>query len=196
MGHEIRYATYPENVDKKKVQAEWDAEVQRICHQEGASGLGSPIRWLDKVCNSYDDAEEYIESKDNGQYDQLAIKYLEWQDMEIPSSKKILELRKRTHTLHTCYINKANKFHFANSQAVYVTCKGCGSKISRTHLKGNQCPVCKSDMRPDNVLKSIESAKASLEKARKALKAEEEKQYEKCRKRAKVRWLVKIEYHI
>lgn len=194
MGHEIRHETYPENVDKKKVQAEWDAAVRRICYQEGASGLGSPIRWLDKVCGSYEEAEEYIRSKDSGWYDQLAVRYLDFHG--IKPSRKMVELQERVEMLEASYTVKANTFHFANIQAAYVTCKGCGSKISRTHLKRNQCPVCGADMRPDSTLKSIASAKASWEKALAALKVEEKKHQEKCKKQAKVRWLVKVEYHV
>lgn len=194
MGHEIVHETYPENVNKQKVQAEWDAAVRRICYQEGASGLGSPIRWLDKVCESYDDAMEYIRQKDKGWYDQLAVKYLDYGGIQ--PNKKMMELQERVKTLYAAYIGKSGRFHFADAQAAYITCKGCGSKISRTHLKGNQCPVCRADMRPDSTLKSIQSAKASYEKAQAALKVEEKKHQEKCKKQAKVRWLVKVEYHV
>lgn len=194
MGHEIRHETYPENVDKKKVQAEWDDTVRHICWQEGASGLGRPIRWLDKVCGSYEEAEEYIQKQDKGWYDQLAVKYLDYRDVQ--PSKKMAELQERVKTLYATYREKANKFHFADAQAAFITCKSCGSKISRKHLGGNQCPVCRADMRPDSVLKSIASAKASHEKALASLKTEEKKHQEKCKKQAKVRWLVKVEYHV
>ena len=194
MGHEIRHETYPENVNKQKVQNEWDAAVRRICYQEGASGLASPIRWLDMVCDSYEEAEEYIRSKDKGWYDQLAVRYLDYGNIQ--PSKKLIDLRERVGQLYTAYRQKAERFHFADIQAAFVTCKGCGSKISRKHLQGNRCPVCKEDMRPDSTLKSIESAKASYTKAQAALAEEEKKWQEKQKKQAKVRWLVKIEYHV
>ena len=56
--------------------------------------------------------------------------------------------------------------------------------------------MCRTDMRPDSTLKSIQSAKASYLKAKAALEAEEKKHQEKCKKQAKVRWLVKVEYHV
>lgn len=194
MGHEIRHETYPENVDKKKVQAEWDDTVRHICWQEGASGLGRPIRWLDKVCGSYEEAEEYIQKQDKGWYDQLAVKYLDYGDVQ--PSKKVVELREKVGKLGCVFHKKDTEPHFANAQAAFITCKGCGSKISRIYLRGNQCPVCRTDMRPDSTLKSIQSAKASYLKAKAALEAEEKKHQEKCKKQAKVRWLVKVEYHV
>lgn len=194
MGHEIRHESYPEDVNKQKVQAEWDATVRRICYQEGASGLCKDIRWIDKTCESYEDALSYIKKNDNGWYDQLAVKYIDTRSIQ--PSKKIVELQERVNTLYAAYIYKDHKFHFADAQAAYITCKGCGSKLARIHLKNNRCPMCKADMRPDSTLKSIQSAKASYEKALAALKEEEKKHHVKCKKQANVRWLVKVEYHV
>ena len=104
MGHEIRHETYPENVDKKKVQAEWDDTVRHICWQEGASGLGRPIRWLDKVCGSYEEAEEYIQKQDKGWYDQLAVKYLDYGDVQ--PSKKVVELREKSESSAASFTKK------------------------------------------------------------------------------------------
>lgn len=194
MGHEKQYVTYPESVNKKSVQSEWDAIVRQICWQEGASGLCSSIRWIDKICASYEEAEEYIKRHDNGWYDQLAVKYLDYSGVQ--PDKKLLELQKRVNILYEVYLQKANNIHYAGAKAKYITCKCCGSSISREHLRGNHCPVCKADMRPDSTQQRIVSAKASYENALCTLKAEQKKYQEKCKKQAKVRWLVKIEYHV
>ena len=60
MGHNIHFAEYSENVNKKQVQAEWDDYAAKEDWQEGCSGLGSDIRWIDHVCESREKAEEYI----------------------------------------------------------------------------------------------------------------------------------------
>ena len=89
MSHNVRYRDYPENVNKRKVQTDWDTFVAHEDWQEGASGLPSGIRWIDSViCNSYDAAQKYIESIDSGWYDQLAVRY-----HVTPKSKKLDELR-------------------------------------------------------------------------------------------------------
>ena len=68
MGHNIHYATYPENVNKKIVQNEWDEYAAHEDWQEGCSGLPGKIRWLDHVCDTPEEAEEYISSHDKGNY--------------------------------------------------------------------------------------------------------------------------------
>ena len=75
MGHNIHFAEYSENVNKKQVQAEWDDYAAKEDWQEGSSGLGSDIRWIDHICESREEAEEYIRSHDKGWYDQLAVKF-------------------------------------------------------------------------------------------------------------------------
>ena len=47
MSHNIRYAEYPENVNRKKVQANWDNHVRHEDWQEGANGLPGQIRWIE-----------------------------------------------------------------------------------------------------------------------------------------------------
>ena len=65
MGHNIHHAEYAENVNKSKVQAEWDQRVRNICCKEGSGGLAQPIRWLDHICKDREEAEQYIETQDS-----------------------------------------------------------------------------------------------------------------------------------
>ena len=61
MSHNIRYYTYGEKVDKKKVESDLSAFVAAEDWQEGCCGLPQPIRWLNVICNSQEEAEKYIE---------------------------------------------------------------------------------------------------------------------------------------
>lgn len=75
MSHNIMYDTYPENVDKGRVQKSWDNYVAIADRGEGASGLPGQIRWLSTVCDSEDEAHDYIRSVDSGNYDQIAVRF-------------------------------------------------------------------------------------------------------------------------
>ena len=64
MGHNIMHEVYPENVDRNKVQRDWDNYVAHADRGEGCGGLSKKIRWLEgHVCDSYEDAENYIRQK-------------------------------------------------------------------------------------------------------------------------------------
>ena len=52
MGHNIHYATYPENINKQVVQYEWDEYAAHEDWQEGCSGLPGKIRWIDHICDT------------------------------------------------------------------------------------------------------------------------------------------------
>ena len=73
--HNIRYFDYHCSHSKKQIEKHLNHFVAMEDWQEGASGLPSPIRWIDRVCKNYEEAEEYIKSHDRGWYDCLAIKY-------------------------------------------------------------------------------------------------------------------------
>lgn len=193
MSHEIRYGTYPLNCNKAGVQADWDEVVGHEDYQEGASGLPSGIRWLDVTLPSYEEAKEYIEKHDRNWYDCLAVKYLDFS--KVPPNKKVEELAAKVLTLTNRYREKMNEFHFANVKSEFIGCKTCGSKIARKHLRGNRCPVCSADMRPESTLNSIAAAKAAVEKAEANLAEEKRKYQKKCEDKAEVKWLVKVEFH-
>lgn len=192
MGHNIRYADYAENVNKKKVQDDWNNYVAHEDWQEGASGA-SPIRWINQTCDSYEAAENFIKSHDNGWYDCLAVKYRSFS--KVKPSAKFLELEERVAKCRAALNEKTSKFHFADVKSEFIGCKNCGSKIAKAFLKRNYCPVCNADMRPASTLSSIEAAQTALKKAEATLKAEREKFNQKCKEKAEIRWLVKIEYH-
>ena len=84
MGHNIMYSTYPENVNRKSVQAEWDDYVAHEDWQEGASGLVNPIEWHNITFNNEEDAREWIDNHDKGWYRQIAVKYKQYKNSNCP----------------------------------------------------------------------------------------------------------------
>lgn len=193
MSHNIKYATYPGNCNKAKVQKEWDNYVAREDWQEGASGLGSPIHWIDHVCVNLEEAKEYIKKRDNGWYDQLAVKFLDYP--ELIKTQKLLNLEHRADTLSKKLFAEERKVRAKELKSAYVSCKGCGSRLSTKHIVSNFCPLCRTDLRSPTVLNSIEKLREQTDTAQKAAKAEYRHCCEKQKKNAKVCWLVKIEYH-
>ncbi len=191
MSHIIDFKSYPENCNKKKVQRDWDIVVQHEDYQEGASGLPSNIRWLENfVADNKDEAEAYIKDHDKGWYDCLAVRYRDCTDIQ--PTKRLQELEKRVADLQNKYRELNENIHYKNVKSEFVGCRHCGSKISRQYIKTNRCPVCYHDMRPDTVLNRLKSLQQSIKSAESQLTEEQKK----LKNKAKIKWLVKVEYHV
>ena len=190
MSHNIKHFIYKEDVDRKKVQDNLDKYVAQEDWQEGCSGLASPIRWMENcgVFNNYDEALAYIKIHDKGWYDSLAVRFKDSVQKETSTLKSAREKV-------TAALRKKNELeykpHFENLTAAFIGCRKCGSKISREHLKGNRCPVCGYDMRPQYVLDTLAKYQRNVEKAEAVL----EKEKKKALFSGETKWLVKIEYH-
>ena len=185
MSHNVKFGTYPENVDKKKVEKEWDIYVQKADYQEGASGLPSRIRWINQVLESEEEAYDYIADHDGGWYDCLAVKYKE---KKFSPTKAYLELKQR-HEEAFFKWNSA-KSELRTVKAEFTGCRNCGSKLATKFLKSNKCPVCGTDMRSKTTLDRIARLKSNMDDLKKRMEAEKEKAT-----KVNIRWLLKIEYH-
>ena len=163
--HNIEHFTYPEKVNKAKVQKDLDHYAAMEDWQEGCSGLYHDIRWLDgRVYGSYEEAEDAIEELDRGNYDQLAVKYAEYYE---PKDDKSIELAKKLLAAGDEYRKRDFAVYPQSVTSNCISCKKCGSKLAREYLRTNFCPVCKADMRPEYILKSIQAAKNKMERAEK-----------------------------
>ena len=189
MGHNIRYEDYKLDVDKKKVQASWDEYVQHEDWQEGASGLPMPIRWVDSIFESYDDARKYIEREDERTwYNCMAVKYKEYK--RNPNSKAILDLDKRIKDQYDNIEKIKKEASIKNRTSKYIGCPACGSSLSSEHLHGEKCPLCGNDLRSPTNLNRIANANRKYND----LLTKRAEQIKKDNK-PEIRWLVKIEYH-
>lgn len=202
MGHNIHHATYPENINKKPVQAEWDEYAAREDWQEGCSGLPSNIRWINHVCNSMEDAEKYIRDHDTGWYDQFAVKFKDTDSITTTSSKKETLLKQIA-----SYKDKKKVFDMehslANLKSEYISCPKCRSKLARQYIgRSNSrfhnegCPVCgETDIRAPYIHDQLKSFQDKIDKWQQQLKEEELYLAKKVSSKVKIKWLVKIEYH-
>ena len=188
MSHNIEHFTYPEKVDKNKVQKELDHYAAMEDWQEGCTGLYRKIRWIDgRVYGSYEEAEEVIKKLDRGDYDQLAVKYDEYHK---PKDDKSTELANKLLAAGDEYRKRDFAVYPRSVTSAFIGCKKCGSKLAREYLRTNSCPVCRTDMRPEYILKSIQAAKNKMERVQK-----EVSDYAKRKGTKEIMWLVKIEYH-
>lgn len=193
MGHEVKYLTYEENVNKKQVQAYWDSYVAKECWQEGASGLNGSIRWIDHICANCEEAEQYIQEKDKGWYDQLAVKFRVYEKIE--PTKALLTLKERLEKERTKKAEYAQAHSISSFKADYIGCPECGSKLRKTLVKGENCPLCRAELRGKTTIDTLARYEANIRDLLKQIKEEERKLEEKNLKKSKIMWLVKIEYH-
>lgn len=193
MGHNIQYVEYPENVNKSKVQEEWDERVRHICWEEGGHGLDHPIRWLDRICKDREEAEAYIKSHDSGWYDQLAVKFRVYPNVE--PSKALVALERRRAAEAEKYSAYAKAHSVSAFKAEFVGCPGCGSKLKRTLLRGESCPLCRAELRSKTTVDTLNRYSKNICELDKQINTEKKKLQEKAIKESEVKWLVKIEYH-
>lgn len=192
MGHEIRHLVYDETTNKRFIEN----EANNIAVEDGDyhSGLNAPIRWLDAICEDADRAREYIESHDKGWYDQLAVRYREYPKCE--PSKALLSLQNRRKAETQKYTDYAKAHSVSTFKAEYIGCPKCGSKLKRTLLKSESCPLCREELRSKTTIETLERYSKNICELDKQIKAEERKLQEKNIKKSKIKWLVKIEYHV
>ena len=184
--HNIEHHDYKENVNKNEVWAELNDYVEHCTWEEGGNGI-ERIRWNEHICNSYEEAQEWIKQHDRGWYDQLAVKYY---SPVAQKSAKIDELNNKIKETYDIYSKRNNACYPKTRTSEFIGCGKCKSRLASQYLQGNFCPVCRADLRPDTTLKSIASAKAKWENAQKA-----KKDYVDKHSKKEIRWLVKIEYH-
>lgn len=192
--HNIEKFTYPENVDKRKVEAELNDYVAHEDWQEGASGLPNPIRWVQTpVFDSYEEAERYIEQADKGRwYNCMAVRYKE--PMMIRKlSRKEMELQQKIKEQAERLQKAISEGDPRKRKSEYIGCQKCGSSLKRELLKQHFCPLCGENLRSDTAQKRILNADKRLRELQNALKSEAKAQDQKLK--PSVMWLVKIEYH-
>lgn len=193
MGHELKYSSYPENVNKKSVQDHWDNYARHEGWQAGCSGLEGPIRWIDHICANKEEAEQYIEDHDDGWYSQLAVKYREYPRVE--PTKTLLNLEERLKAERNKLQTYSDAHAVSTFKAEFVGCPECGSKLKRELLKGNSCPLCNAELRGKTTIDTIERYKTNIRELRKEIKEENRKLEEKMVKKSVIKWFVKIEIH-
>lgn len=183
--HNICYREFDEKVAEKRIQD----EVLRIISRSG-DGYGT-----DRIAFSHREpfanheaAQNWIREND-GWYKGIAVRYYDYSKCKATKKVEALEQKIAENK------NKANEYAKAHSvksfKAAYIGCPKCGSKLNRSFLYGEKCPLCFEDLRAKSTLERIEGFK----KKDKDLRAQIDAEKQKDKKNASVKWLVKYEYH-
>ena len=182
--HNIFYVKQPRNLTKSDM-----IRVAVNYSREGDGYCSNLTLHENKIYDSRDQAQEAINGFDNGWYDDHAVLF---RDLDsVKESREIINIKerlKKTQVAKTEYI-RANPV--TNRSSEFIGCKNCGSKLSRTHLRANNCPLCGNDLRSPTVLSRIKAYDAKIDKLQSELTAAKLRQKDN----ADVCWLQKIEYH-
>lgn len=183
MMHNIQYWSYEEECDRGMVMA----EVEGYAEREG-DGYSGPIKWHDEVqpLKNRDEAEKWIQEHDRGWYDDHAVRYF---DNSQVVTKKIEDLQKQFSET-VLKISKYEREHsIKNLKAEYIGCQKCGSRLKRSLIVGECCPLCRIDLRSETTKKALEGYHNKQMKIIEKIKEEQEKHS------GTVKWLVKFEFH-
>lgn len=186
MGHCVKHSTYSATWTLERIAQD---VIDYVNHSGDCYGTDCVKMPTNKVFDTYEEAEAYIRKIDSGDYDGIAVKYLDFSGAE--DSNKTKELRAKiadTVQKQKDYISA----HSVKSQkAAYIGCRSCGSKLNKERLRGEHCPLCGTDLRAVSTLERINSFKMRIDEYDKKITQEKLKQ----KKKAKIQWLVKFEYH-
>lgn len=194
MGHEVQFLKFDKDTTRNEIDAR--ANGLSIRYSDNRGELANLIRFFDhKIYKDLDEAHDAISEKDNGWYDQLAVKYYSYE--KVNETKTITNLKNRINQKEKELCEYKDKNSVTNRKSTYIGCPNCGSKLKREHMdkfRYNTCPLCGSDLSSNTVKKSIINKKENISKMRKKLAKDIKANNQKGKKT--VKWLVKIEYHI
>jgi hypothetical protein len=130
-------------------------------HRDGYSGDFQTVHKvdyrLDQVFTSYNEAHEYC-LKHASKWDTVVAVY--YCDGQVKSkaldrlNTQLTALRTKLQDLQAVPLSRAKNFQ---------TCECCKSKVSLKHFQGSSCPVCRTDLRPDRLLRSIATLKGKID---------------------------------
>lgn len=186
MGHQIHYMTCEENVNRTKVLN----DIQDRARRDG-DGYSSYVRWHDNVspCDSYEDAKKFIDDRDRGDYDDHAVRYYDYS--QLPETAKEKKFKDQIQELRIAKAEWIRSHSVKTQKAQYIGCPTCGSKLNKDRLRGESCPLCNTDLRSRYILEKIEWYDHKINLCYDAIAEERKKQ----KKKARVMWLVKYEFH-
>lgn len=189
MGHAISYL----KVDKKKdiMRAAKEFAFYNTDRGENPSGhYHGNLRVMESVvCDSYDEAVEYINSKITRSYQDMAVQFYDTDSLK--DTAQITRLRERIVKNNTAREEYIKNNNVTKQKASFITCSNCKSKINKEYIRTNSCPVCRTSMLSATVQNRIQkfyNDSKELQKQITELQA-------KNKLKAPIKWCVKVEVH-
>lgn len=189
MGHAINYFTVDDKSGIMRVAENYARHNTDMEENPSGSYHGNMTIHKNIICESYEDAEEFIERHDTGFYSDHAVQFKDksglkpTKQMESISARidKMIKERREYYETHATKTRKSE----------FVGCKECGSKLSVKHLRGDRCPVCGKDLRAEYILERIKKYDKDINALEDQYVELHKKQQGKC----PIKWLVKVEVH-
>lgn len=196
MGHSIQHYVFDVNEDKGRIFA--IANDDALEYGDYNSGLNSNIRFIEnKIYSDREEAEKAIERLDRGWYDQLAVKFYNYEPVK--DTKQIENLESRVEKERQSLADYKEKNAIKNRKTNFVGCSGCGSRINKKYIPDayhlwNRCPLCRHDLSSETMKKTIENKVNKIKSLDNELKQKRRENNKKGKK--SVSWLVKTEFHV
>ena len=186
MGHIINYMTCEENESRAIVIDDIREEAARR-----GDGYHSDVRWHDEVkpLESYEEAKNFIENRDKGWYDDHAVRYKDYSNAV--KTKKMAEYEQKKMQLVKDKQAYAKEHSVKNFKAKLVGCPKCESKLNKSYLWGDSCPLCRAELRSETTMNKLKWYDDKIKEYANRIEEEKKKQA----KKVKIMWLVKYEYH-
>lgn len=187
--HQIQYYTVARRSEIMSVAEEFAFYTVDRGENPTGSYHGNMTIHDKPICESYEEAEEKIAEWDTGWYSDHAVQFKDKSKLKPTKAMEALEARAKKLTADK---NDYIAVHSVqNRKSELIGCGKCGSKIARSYMRGERCPVCGKDMRPEYVLERIKKYEADYKAVMRQLEELRRKQSGKC----PVLWLVKVEVH-
>jgi hypothetical protein len=166
------------------------AEVEYLAERDG-DGYSSRITWHDNIppFETREEAEKFIESKDNGWYDDHAVRFKDYS--KATKTTKILEYEAKIEELRKAGREYRDAHSIHNFKAKFVGCPRCESRLNKEYIVGERCNLCSCDLRSKTTTDKIKWYEDKIKEYYSRIEAEKTKQKKNCQ----IMWLVKIEYH-
>jgi hypothetical protein len=138
---------YPRGETPEEIRKEFYAKQEELCEEQGRDayaghlGICPGLDIEDKVFNSEQEAEEYLEDNCIKWENALAVSYKQAGQVADAAGKKLKERqRKLQQQIDSFPAERLADIKAAKSKT--IGCKCCGSAISRAYLRTIRCPVC------------------------------------------------------
>lgn len=154
----------------------------------------NPFRHIcpQKVFNGYEEAEVTLEGR-RSEWSRNYTGYVAFRDIDsVKESKQLMELKKKIDTEREKEIRYGLDNNVKDQKADYIGCRKCGSKINKSYIQANRCPVCDFDLRSDTFKKRMAGYQEKIDKLMKELNEEKKKNAAK----APVKYLVMYEEYV
>lgn len=198
MSCEVEFRTCKDDpkLNRRGVEAQLDEYVAAADYAEGASGLPQHLRWLDDVppFATENEAQDFIEEKygDKDRYACVAVRFYKADQEALKADKQYTELLAKKTALREKHSSLSNAVYVKTLKSKFVTCKECGCGIPTARWFYNYCPVCRSDLRPESLKKSIANVWQKISQLDEQIS---ERQGVIAKKGGKIYWLIRFAYH-